>query len=153
METIHVTFDELTEQPVPGRSSSGPVPNLLSPGPISSRLVQNPIPATPFVPPTSEDWMKLLDPMFDEYFEPQNVDAPEATVVPQPAGVANVPDVNAGPSTSLSWDPEAPTISRSATTPNGQSSLVQRVAAVDNSFEVNPFAPPDNEPFVNIFAP
>ena len=125
----------------------------MSPGPISSRLVQNPTPATPFVPPTSEDWKKLFDPMFDEYFEPQNVDAPEAIVVPQPAGVANVPDVNAGPSTSLSWDPEAPTISRSTTTSNGESSFVQRVAAVDNSFEVNPFAPPDNEPFVNIFAP
>jgi hypothetical protein len=153
METIHVTFDELTEQPAPGKSSSGPVPNLLSPGPISSGLVQNPTPASPFVPPTSEDWKKLFDRMFDENFEPQNVAAPEAPVIPKPAGVANVPHVNAGPSTSLSWDPEAPTISHSVTTSNVQSSSVQRVAAVDNSFEVNPFAPPDDEPFVNFFAP
>ncbi|GKE95374.1 hypothetical protein Tco_1580229 [Tanacetum coccineum] len=48
METIHVTFDELTEQMAPVQSSPGPAPNLLTPGPISSGLVpgirQNPIP-------------------------------------------------------------------------------------------------------------
>ncbi|GKA39179.1 hypothetical protein Tco_0731730 [Tanacetum coccineum] len=41
METIHVTFDELTEQTAPVHSSSGPAPNLLTPGPISSGLVPN----------------------------------------------------------------------------------------------------------------
>jgi hypothetical protein len=91
METIHVTFDELTEQLAPGQSSSGPVPNLLSPGPISSGLVQNPTPATPFVPPTSDDWKRLFDPMFDEYFEPHNWAASEAPAIPQPAGAAIAP--------------------------------------------------------------
>ncbi|GKC67794.1 retrovirus-related pol polyprotein from transposon TNT 1-94 [Tanacetum coccineum] len=38
METIHVTFDELTEQVAPVHSSSGPNPNLLMSGPISSGL-------------------------------------------------------------------------------------------------------------------
>ncbi|GJS91897.1 retrovirus-related pol polyprotein from transposon TNT 1-94 [Tanacetum coccineum] len=38
METIHVTFDELTEQMAPVQFSSGPAPNLLTPGPISSGL-------------------------------------------------------------------------------------------------------------------
>ncbi|GJR28368.1 retrovirus-related pol polyprotein from transposon TNT 1-94 [Tanacetum coccineum] len=42
METIHVTFDELTEQLAPVQFSSGPVPNLLTPGPISSGLYFNP---------------------------------------------------------------------------------------------------------------
>ena len=65
METIHVTFDELTEQQAPGQASPGPLPNILSPGPISSGLVHNHTSATPFVPPTCEDWMKLFDPMFD----------------------------------------------------------------------------------------
>ncbi|GJX08765.1 retrovirus-related pol polyprotein from transposon TNT 1-94 [Tanacetum coccineum] len=37
METIHVTFDELTGQTAPVHSSSGPAPNLLTPGPISSK--------------------------------------------------------------------------------------------------------------------
>ncbi|GKD73312.1 retrovirus-related pol polyprotein from transposon TNT 1-94, partial [Tanacetum coccineum] len=35
METIHITFDELTEQTTPVHSSSKPAPNLLTPGPIS----------------------------------------------------------------------------------------------------------------------
>ncbi|GKD60010.1 retrovirus-related pol polyprotein from transposon TNT 1-94, partial [Tanacetum coccineum] len=57
METIHVTFDELTEQTATVHSSSGPNPNLLRPRPISSRLVPNSAPAilyithVPVVPP------------------------------------------------------------------------------------------------------
>ncbi|GJR13053.1 integrase, catalytic region, zinc finger, CCHC-type containing protein [Tanacetum coccineum] len=38
METIHVQFDELTEQMAPVQSSPGPAPNLLTPRPISSGL-------------------------------------------------------------------------------------------------------------------
>nr|GEZ50973.1 uncharacterized mitochondrial protein AtMg00810-like [Tanacetum cinerariifolium] len=34
METIHVTFDELTRQTVPVQTSPGPTPNLLTSGPI-----------------------------------------------------------------------------------------------------------------------
>ncbi|GJZ64584.1 retrovirus-related pol polyprotein from transposon TNT 1-94 [Tanacetum coccineum] len=49
METIHITFDELTEQTAPVHSSSGPDPNLLTPGPISSGLVPNSAPAIPTV--------------------------------------------------------------------------------------------------------
>ncbi|GJV32387.1 retrovirus-related pol polyprotein from transposon TNT 1-94, partial [Tanacetum coccineum] len=45
METIHVTFDELTEQTAPVLASPGPAPNLLTPGPIIDRLVP-PAPAT-----------------------------------------------------------------------------------------------------------
>ncbi|GJV06734.1 retrovirus-related pol polyprotein from transposon TNT 1-94 [Tanacetum coccineum] len=44
METIHVTFDEMTEQTAHVHSSLGPTPNLLTPGPISSGLVPNPKP-------------------------------------------------------------------------------------------------------------
>ncbi|GJW77573.1 integrase, catalytic region, zinc finger, CCHC-type containing protein [Tanacetum coccineum] len=69
METIYVTFDELTEQTAPVHSSSGPNHNLLTPGPISSRLVPNSAPATPYVPPTNKDLEPLFQPMFDEYFE------------------------------------------------------------------------------------
>ncbi|GJS33564.1 retrovirus-related pol polyprotein from transposon TNT 1-94 [Tanacetum coccineum] len=49
METIHVQFDELTEQMAPVQSSPGPAPNLLTPGPISSGLVPN-APAIPYDP-------------------------------------------------------------------------------------------------------
>ncbi|GJV13553.1 retrovirus-related pol polyprotein from transposon TNT 1-94 [Tanacetum coccineum] len=54
METIHVTFDELTGQTAPVHSSSGPAPNLLTPGPISSGLVPTSAPAIPYVPPTNK---------------------------------------------------------------------------------------------------
>ncbi|GKB43088.1 retrovirus-related pol polyprotein from transposon TNT 1-94 [Tanacetum coccineum] len=41
METIHVTFDELSGHMAPAHNSLGPAPNLLTPGPISSGLVPN----------------------------------------------------------------------------------------------------------------
>ncbi|GJY34640.1 retrovirus-related pol polyprotein from transposon TNT 1-94 [Tanacetum coccineum] len=69
METIHVTFDELTEQTAPVHYSLGPNPILLTPGPISSGLVPNSAPAIPYVPPTNKDLELLFQPMFDEYFE------------------------------------------------------------------------------------
>ncbi|GJW55476.1 retrovirus-related pol polyprotein from transposon TNT 1-94 [Tanacetum coccineum] len=63
METIHVTFDELTEQMAPVQSSPGPAPNLLTPGPISSGLVPNPAPAIPYVPPTNKELEMLFQPI------------------------------------------------------------------------------------------
>ncbi|GJS85609.1 retrovirus-related pol polyprotein from transposon TNT 1-94 [Tanacetum coccineum] len=51
METIHVQFDELTEQMAPVQLSTGPAPTFLTPGQISSGLVPNPVPAAPYVPP------------------------------------------------------------------------------------------------------
>ncbi|GKB82729.1 retrovirus-related pol polyprotein from transposon TNT 1-94, partial [Tanacetum coccineum] len=108
METIHVTFDELTGQTAPVHSSPGPAPNLLTPGPISSGLVPNPPPASPYVPPTNKELEILFQPI----------------------------QSNHSPSSS-----------------DQQSSLVHHGVAADHSLEVNPFAPADNEPFVNIFAP
>ncbi|GKE47489.1 retrovirus-related pol polyprotein from transposon TNT 1-94 [Tanacetum coccineum] len=53
METIHVQFDELTEQMAPVQLSTGPAPTFLMPGQISSGLVPNSVPAAPYVPPPS----------------------------------------------------------------------------------------------------
>ncbi|GJR03549.1 retrovirus-related pol polyprotein from transposon TNT 1-94 [Tanacetum coccineum] len=116
METIHVTFDELTEQTAPVHSSSGPNPNLLTPGPISSGLVPNSAPAIPYVPPTNKDLELLFQPMFDEYFE-------------------------------------TPMGSHSPSSSAHQSSSVHHGVATEHSFEVNPFATTEHEPFVNVFAP
>ncbi|GJY54669.1 retrovirus-related pol polyprotein from transposon TNT 1-94 [Tanacetum coccineum] len=74
METIHVTFNELTGQMAPVHSRSGPAPNLLTPRPISSGLVPNHTPAAPYVPSTYKELEILFQPMFDEYFEPPTVD-------------------------------------------------------------------------------
>ncbi|GKE85169.1 retrovirus-related pol polyprotein from transposon TNT 1-94, partial [Tanacetum coccineum] len=74
METIHVTFDELTEQTAPVHSSPGPAHNLLMPGPISSGLIPNPPPVAPYVPPTNKELEILFQHRFDEYFETSMVD-------------------------------------------------------------------------------
>ncbi|GJS93337.1 retrovirus-related pol polyprotein from transposon TNT 1-94 [Tanacetum coccineum] len=76
METIHVQFDELTEQMAPVQLSTGPAPTFLTPGQISSGLVPNPVPAAPYVPPTNKELEILFQPMFDEYLEPTRVERP-----------------------------------------------------------------------------
>ncbi|GKG53550.1 hypothetical protein Tco_0554950, partial [Tanacetum coccineum] len=64
METIHVTFDELTGQTAPVHSSLGLAAHLLTPGPISSRLVPNSAEAIPFAAPEHKEFVHLfaLDP-------------------------------------------------------------------------------------------
>ncbi|GJR04496.1 retrovirus-related pol polyprotein from transposon TNT 1-94 [Tanacetum coccineum] len=144
METIHVTFDELTEQTAPVHSSSGPNPNLLTPGPISSGLVPNSAPAIPYVPPTNKDLELLFQPMFDEYFETLTGDhqMPHVPAVPPPI-------IPTGPSVSISFDHDAPSGSHSPSSLAPQSSSVHHGVATEHSFEVNPFAETDHEPFVN----
>ncbi|GJZ81202.1 hypothetical protein Tco_0646196 [Tanacetum coccineum] len=148
METIHVTFDELTRQTAHVHSSSGLAPNLLTPGPISSGHVPNPTPTSPYVPPTYKELEILFQPMFDEYFEPSIVDR----LVP-PVLVAQVPVNLSGPSVSISVDQDAPLGNHSPLSSNHQSFLVHHGVAADYSFEVNPFALANHEPFVNVFAP
>ncbi|GJX20514.1 retrovirus-related pol polyprotein from transposon TNT 1-94 [Tanacetum coccineum] len=76
METIHVQFDELTEQMAPVQLSTGPAPTFLTPGQISSGLVPNSVPAAPYVPPTNKELEILFQPMFDEYMEPPHAPSP-----------------------------------------------------------------------------
>ncbi|GKB90367.1 retrovirus-related pol polyprotein from transposon TNT 1-94 [Tanacetum coccineum] len=129
METIHVTFDELTGKTAPVHSSPGPALNLLMPGPISSGFIPNPPPAAVYVPPTKKELEILFQPMFDEYFESSIVDR----LVP-PALAAQAPVNPTDPSVSIPIDQEAP-------------------LGTEHLFEVNPFAVTDPEPFVNVFAP
>nr|GEW46304.1 integrase, catalytic region, zinc finger, CCHC-type, peptidase aspartic, catalytic [Tanacetum cinerariifolium] len=86
--------------------------------------------------------------MFDEYFKPPFVDRPV-----HPAPAAQVLDNPSDPSVSISVDQDAPSTSHSPSSSDHQSSFVHQGVADNNSFEVNPFAPADNDPFVNIFAP
>ncbi|GJS16287.1 retrovirus-related pol polyprotein from transposon TNT 1-94 [Tanacetum coccineum] len=116
METIHVTFDELTGQTAPILFSPGPAPILLTPGPISSGLVPNPPPAAPYVPPTNKELEILFQPMFDEYFESSTVDR---RVPPAPA--AQAPVNPTGPSVSILIDQEAPSGSHSPSSSDHQS--------------------------------
>ncbi|GKC29586.1 retrovirus-related pol polyprotein from transposon TNT 1-94 [Tanacetum coccineum] len=118
METIHVQFDELTEQMAPVQLSTGPAPTFLTPGQISSGLVPNPVPAAPYVPPTNKDLEILFQPMFDEYLEPPRVER-----LVSPSLTVQVPVNSTG------------------------------VAAESTLIEDNPFAPINNDPFINVFAP
>ncbi|GJZ38203.1 retrovirus-related pol polyprotein from transposon TNT 1-94 [Tanacetum coccineum] len=130
METIHVTFDELTEQTAPVHSSSGPNPNLLTPGPISSGLIPNSALAIPYVPPTNKNLELLFQPMFDEYFETPTGDhqMPHVPAVPPPV-------IPTSPSVSISFDYDAPSGSHSPSSSAHQSSLVHHDVATEHSFE------------------
>ncbi|GJW29209.1 retrovirus-related pol polyprotein from transposon TNT 1-94 [Tanacetum coccineum] len=147
METIHVTFDELTKLTALVHSSPGPAHNLLTPGPISFGILSNSPPAAPYVPPTNKELEILFQPMFDEYFETSTVDrlvplAPAAQALINPTG----------PLVSIPIDQKAPSGSHSPSSSNHQSSLVHQGVAAEHSFEVNPFAMDDPKPFVNVFA-
>ncbi|GJQ96968.1 retrovirus-related pol polyprotein from transposon TNT 1-94 [Tanacetum coccineum] len=50
METIHVQFDELTEQMAPVQLSTGPAPTFLTPGQINPPRVEKPVSPAPAVP-------------------------------------------------------------------------------------------------------
>ncbi|GKD55613.1 retrovirus-related pol polyprotein from transposon TNT 1-94 [Tanacetum coccineum] len=130
METIHVQFDELTEQMAPVQLSTGPDPTFLTLRQISSGLVPNPVPAAPYVPPTNK----------------------ELPVSPAPAVSVSVTSASTPSSTTI--DQDAPSLSHSPSSSALQSpSLRQGVAAESTPMEDNPFPPIDNDPFVNVFAP
>jgi hypothetical protein len=65
----------------------------------------------------------------------------------------NAPHDTNGPSTSISLDLDAPECSNSHNESNIQSSSEHQGVTTENSREVNPFAPPEDEPFENVFAP
>ncbi|GKD83687.1 hypothetical protein Tco_1350526 [Tanacetum coccineum] len=149
METIHVQFDELSEPMAPVQLSTGPAPTFLTPGQISSGLVPNPVPAAPYVPPTNKELEILFQPMFDEYLKPPHVERP---VSPAPAVL--VPVNSAGTPSSTTIDQDAPSPSHSPSSSALQSpSSHQGVAAGSIIIKDNPFAPVDNNPFINVFAP
>ncbi|GJZ06317.1 retrovirus-related pol polyprotein from transposon TNT 1-94 [Tanacetum coccineum] len=130
-------------------SRKGPAPTFLTPGQISSGLVPNLVPAAPYVPPTNKDLEILFQPMFDEYLEPPRVERPVS-----PAPAVQVPVNSTGTPSSTTIDQDAPSPSHSPSSLALQSpSLHQGVAAESPLMEDNPFAPIDNDHFINVFAP
>ncbi|GJU73007.1 retrovirus-related pol polyprotein from transposon TNT 1-94 [Tanacetum coccineum] len=149
METIHVQFDELSKPMANVQLSTGPAPTFLTPGQISSGLVPNPVPAAPYVPPTNKELEILFQPMFDEYLEPLRIERPVS-----PALAVPVPVNSAGTPSSTTIDQDAPSPSHSPSFSTLQSpSIHQGIAAESTLMEENLFAPVDNNPFINIFAP
>ncbi|GJZ75002.1 hypothetical protein Tco_0639467 [Tanacetum coccineum] len=66
---------------------------------------------------------------------------------------APTPAIPTDPSVSISFDHDAPSGSHSPSSSAHQSSSVHYGVATEHSFEVNPFAATEHEPFVNVFAP
>ncbi|GKF08497.1 retrovirus-related pol polyprotein from transposon TNT 1-94 [Tanacetum coccineum] len=71
-ETIHVTFDELTAM-ASEQFILGPGLHYMTPATPSIGLVSNPISQQPCIPPIRDDWDRLFQPMFDEYFNPPSI--------------------------------------------------------------------------------
>ncbi|GJS84264.1 retrovirus-related pol polyprotein from transposon TNT 1-94 [Tanacetum coccineum] len=111
-------------------------------------LVPNPVPAAPYVPPTNKDLEILFQSMFDGYFEPPSVERP---VPPIPA--VQVLAVSAGIPSSTTIDQDAPSTSHSPSSSEEQAPILHQGVAVGLTFEDNPFAQANNDPFVNVFAP
>nr|GEW05396.1 integrase, catalytic region, zinc finger, CCHC-type, peptidase aspartic, catalytic [Tanacetum cinerariifolium] len=98
--------------------------------------------------PTNKELDILFQHMFDEYLEPLRVERPVS-----PAPVVPVLVNSASTLSSTSIDQDAPSPSHSPSSSVLQSlCLHQGVAAESPLMDVNPFAPVDNDPFINIFA-
>ncbi|GJZ77703.1 putative ribonuclease H-like domain-containing protein [Tanacetum coccineum] len=149
METIHVQFEELTEHMAPVQLSIGPAPTFLMPGQISSGLVPNPVPAAPYVPPQIKNWRF--------YSNQCSMNTWNLLVLKDrfpPAPAVPIPVNSAGTPSSTTIDQDAPSLSHSPSSSALQSPcLHQDVAAESTIREDNPFAPVDNDPFINVFAP
>nr|GEX37736.1 hypothetical protein [Tanacetum cinerariifolium] len=115
---------------------------------ISLGLVPNLVLAVPYVPPTNKDLEILFQLMFDEYLESPRVERPvsPALTVPIPVNLTSSPS-----STTIDQDAPSPSHSLSSSTIQSPNSH-QGVTARSTIIEVNPFAPVDNDPFVNVFA-
>ncbi|GJY25509.1 integrase, catalytic region, zinc finger, CCHC-type containing protein [Tanacetum coccineum] len=129
IETIHVTFDELTAMAFE-QFSSGPGLHSMTPATSSSGLVPNPIPQQPCIPPPRDDWDRLFQPMFDEYFTP-----PSIAVSPVQEAAALRAVVLADSPVSTSIDQDAP----SSSTPSTQEQ--EQSLNISQGFEESPKTP------------
>ncbi|GJZ21765.1 retrovirus-related pol polyprotein from transposon TNT 1-94 [Tanacetum coccineum] len=109
----------------------------------NSRLVPNPVPQQPFNLPTRNDWDRLFQPMFDEYFNP-----PSSTVSLVPIAVApRVVEIATTPS-STTIDQDAPSSSTSLTNQQQQSSII--LLGVEEPISNALFDDPCHEPLHDV---
>ncbi|GJW05204.1 integrase, catalytic region, zinc finger, CCHC-type containing protein [Tanacetum coccineum] len=130
----------------PTKKALGPEPQLLTPETLSSGLVPNPSLPTPYVPPTKRDWDMLLQPMFDEYFNPLPCVASSV-----PAVAALVPANLTGSPSSTPVDQDAPSPSTSQTPQASQPPVASQ--GVVKEFHDIEVAHLNNDPFFNVPIP
>ncbi|GJX68137.1 retrovirus-related pol polyprotein from transposon TNT 1-94 [Tanacetum coccineum] len=128
-ETIHVTFDELTTM-ASEQFSSGPGLQGMTPVTSSTGLGSNPVSQQPCLPPIRDDWDRLFQPMFDEYFNPP-------TIVVSPVSEAAAPraEVLADSPVSISINQDAP----STSIPSSQEQ--EHSPIISQGFEESPKTP------------
>nr|GEU85170.1 retrovirus-related Pol polyprotein from transposon TNT 1-94 [Tanacetum cinerariifolium] len=98
-KTIHVTFDELTIM-ASEQFSLGPGLHVMTPATPSTGLVSNHVSQQPFILQNRDDWDRLFQPMFNEYFNPLKIAispvqeaAPRAKVLADsPVSISNSQD-------------------------------------------------------------
>nr|GEY03181.1 retrovirus-related Pol polyprotein from transposon TNT 1-94 [Tanacetum cinerariifolium] len=105
IETIHVTFDELTSI-ASEQLSLGTGLQCITPATSSSGLIPNTVSQQPCIPPNRDDWDHLVQPMFDEYFNPPTIDV---SLLPVAAAPRAIDLANTHVSTLI--DQDAPSIS------------------------------------------
>nr|GFC21836.1 hypothetical protein [Tanacetum cinerariifolium] len=112
----------------------GPALYEMTPATISSGLVPKPTSSTPFIPPSRNDWDLLFQPLFDELLTPPpSVDPPAPAVIALIAKLINiVPAESTGSPSSTTVDQDAPSPSKSQTTPETQPPIIPNDAEEDN---------------------
>ncbi|GKE71973.1 hypothetical protein Tco_1530045, partial [Tanacetum coccineum] len=145
-------FDELTAM-ASEHSSLRPALHEITLATISLGLVPNPPPSISFVPPSRTDWDILFQPLFDELLTPPssvNCPAPEI-IAPIAEVVAPEPSASTGSPSSTTVDQDAPSPSKSQTTPETQSHVILDDVEEDNhDLDV---AHMNNNPFFCILIP
>ncbi|GJU35727.1 retrovirus-related pol polyprotein from transposon TNT 1-94 [Tanacetum coccineum] len=129
IETIHVTFDELTIM-ASEQFSSGPELHYMTPATSSSGLVPNTVSQQPCIPPNIDDWDHLFQSIFDEYFTSSAIAVPpvQEVVALRAVDLADSP-------VSTSIDQDAPSSSTLSTQEQEQS------LNISQSFEESPKTP------------
>ncbi|GKC57875.1 hypothetical protein Tco_1085473 [Tanacetum coccineum] len=112
METIHVTFDEMTAM-ASEQFSSGPGLQVMTPATFSSGFVPNLIPQQPCNPLNRDDWDHVYQPMFDEYFNPPTIVISPVPVVAE-LRVVDIADTHV----STSIDQDAPSTNSTSQGPS-----------------------------------
>ncbi|GKF00430.1 retrovirus-related pol polyprotein from transposon TNT 1-94, partial [Tanacetum coccineum] len=115
IETIHVTFDELTAM-ASEQFSSRLGTQLMTPRTLSSGLVPNYPSSTPYVPPTKNDWDILFLPMFDEFLNPPPSVVSLVLIVSDPTGSPVLTSINQ----------DAPSLSNSSTQEQEKSPIISQ---------------------------
>nr|GEV69444.1 hypothetical protein [Tanacetum cinerariifolium] len=104
-ETIHVTFNELTTMASEQFSSRLGL-HVMTPATPSIGLVSNPSSQQPYILPNRDDWDRLFQSMFDEYFNP-----PTIAISPVQEAAAPRAKVSVDSPVSISISQDAPSIS------------------------------------------